>query len=161
MTMPPLSLDASRAWRTFTRIAAWSGASLLAACASTPPACTPASVPAPTALASPLEPAGPVGPSAGERQLQAAQQRYAAGDYAGTIDRLHVSTDLWADNVQVRSEGYKLLAFSYCVTQRKPACRQAFESLLRLDPRFELTPTERGHPMWGPVFTKVRAEQRR
>lgn len=152
----------SRARRTvvrLTRIAVWSGLGLLAACTATPPVCAPAPTPAPTALATPLAPAEPVRTSAGFLQLQAAQRRYAAGDYAGTIDRLHASTDLWADSAAVRGEGYKLLAFSYCVTQRQPACRQAFESLLRVEPGFELSPTERGHPMWGPVFAKARAGQ--
>jgi hypothetical protein len=48
------------------------------------------------------------------------------------------------------------LAFSYCVTSKAQLCRQQFERALKIDPSFELLPSEIGHPIWGPVFLKAK-----
>ena len=52
----------------------------------------------------------------------------------------------------------KYLAFSHCVTNNVPQCRKAFGQALTLNPEFNLTPAERGHPKWGPAFEKARAK---
>ena len=55
-----------------------------------------------------------------------------------------------------RVTALKYTAFSYCVTNRPTPCRQSFERALRLDPSFDLSPGEQGHPLWGPQFAKAR-----
>jgi Tfp pilus assembly protein PilF len=55
---------------------------------------------------------------------------------------------------------HKYLAFIYCATQRERQCRAHFRTALEIDPSFELTPAEAGHPMWGPVFRKAREGRR-
>ncbi|MDO9189683.1 MAG: TssQ family T6SS-associated lipoprotein [Sulfurimicrobium sp.] len=52
---------------------------------------------------------------------------------------------------------HKYLAFIYCVSGEKLACRGEFKKVLTLNPKFELSAGEAGHPMWGPVFREVQA----
>jgi Tfp pilus assembly protein PilF len=55
---------------------------------------------------------------------------------------------------------HKYLAFIYCVTKRDRQCRAHFRTALELDPQFELSPAEAGHPMWGPVFRSAKEGRR-
>ncbi|MGZ5202057.1 MAG: TssQ family T6SS-associated lipoprotein [Telluria sp.] len=80
---------------------------------------------------------------------------YDEGDYNAAIRKL-ASRDIANGPVSARVTALKYTAFSYCVTSRPAQCQQAFEKALRLDPRFELSPGEHGHPLWGPVFAKAR-----
>ena len=63
----------------------------------------------------------------------------------------------------MRVEALKYTAFSYCVMDDYGHCRHAFERALAIDAGFELSKSERGHPMWGPVFeaAKAASEQER
>ena len=77
--------------------------------------------------------------------------KYAAGHFQNALDGgLASSGDQLA--------AHKYLAFIYCVSGEKLACRGEFKQLLKLNPRFELTPAEAGHPIWGPVFREVKVE---
>lgn len=80
---------------------------------------------------------------------------YNDGDFNAAIKRLSAS-DVTGGSMRTRLTALKYTAFSYCVTSRPTQCRQAFERALKLDPKFELAPGERGHPLWGPVFEKAR-----
>ncbi|MFZ6769552.1 TssQ family T6SS-associated lipoprotein [Undibacterium sp. Di26W] len=79
---------------------------------------------------------------------------YDAGDYNGALKRLG-SLDIWnGHNKDLQVNALKFMAFSYCVTSRVQLCRQQFDRALKLDPTFNLSPGEIGHPIWGPVFLK-------
>lgn len=52
----------------------------------------------------------------------------------------------------------KHLAFIHCVSGREPQCRDEFRKALEIDPNFDLSPAEAGHPIWGPVYRDVRAQ---
>lgn len=56
---------------------------------------------------------------------------------------------------------HKYLAFIYCVNGRRTQCRDEFRETVRLDPKFDLQPSEAGHPMWGPVFREVKGDASR
>jgi hypothetical protein len=58
-----------------------------------------------------------------------------------------------ADQVQA----YKLLAFIECSNNRKPECRRNFDRALGISPNFELSKSEEGHPIWGPIFKEAKA----
>jgi hypothetical protein len=80
---------------------------------------------------------------------------YDKGDFNRAIRRLNASEIRSADkSVQVKA--LKYMAFSYCVTNRKTLCRQRFEKALKIDPEFDLEPGEKGHPLWGSVFDRVK-----
>jgi hypothetical protein len=84
---------------------------------------------------------------------------YDEGDYNGAIRKLS-SREIANGSVSARVTALKYTAFSYCVTSRPAQCQQAFEKALRLDPRFELSAGEHGHPLWGPVYAKARTAAR-
>lgn len=58
-----------------------------------------------------------------------------------------------ADQVQA----YKLLAFIECSNNRKAECRRNFDRALGISPGFELSKSEAGHPIWGPIFVEAKA----
>ncbi|MFZ6845344.1 TssQ family T6SS-associated lipoprotein [Undibacterium sp. RuTC16W] len=81
---------------------------------------------------------------------------YNDGDYNGAIKKLS-GTEIWSGhNKAIQLSALKTMAFSYCVTSRAQLCRQQFERALKLDPNFDLLPSEIGHPIWGPVFLKAK-----
>lgn len=53
----------------------------------------------------------------------------------------------------------KHLAFIACAYSRPGDCEQAFRAAFAADPSFKLTDAEVGHPIWGPVYKRVAAEQ--
>ena len=53
---------------------------------------------------------------------------------------------------------YKYLAFVYCASNRTSECSDAFRAALAIDPKFQLSATEGGHPIWGPVFKSRQAQ---
>jgi hypothetical protein len=85
---------------------------------------------------------------------------YNEGDFNGAIRRLSTK-EIALASVSTRVTALKYTAFSYCVTSRPEQCRQAFDKALRLDPSFELTVGEHGHPLWGPVFARAKRDQGR
>ena len=80
---------------------------------------------------------------------------YDNGDYNGAIKRLGAA-DVAAGPKAIRLEALKYTAFSYCLTSRQSLCRQQFEKALKLDASFDLDAGEHGHPLWGPVFVKMK-----
>jgi len=85
---------------------------------------------------------------------------YDSGDFKAAIARLGDPAIRVAPDA-IRVEALKYTAFSYCVTEQVPQCRAAFGQLLEIDADFALRQSERGHPMWGPVFEDARAASER
>lgn len=113
--------------------------------------------PAPTATLLVPAPASASGESSvSEKALTAALASFDRGDYPSAIRQLTpLSSDSALDPAnQLRA--LKTLAFAHCLTRALASCRQVFESAFRLDSKFDLTPGERGHPVWGPQFERVR-----
>ncbi|HVL56890.1 MAG TPA: TssQ family T6SS-associated lipoprotein [Burkholderiaceae bacterium] len=94
----------------------------------------------------------------GRQQLAEAVALYDAGDFHGTIRKLETSREIWTAPVPVRTAAYKQLAFAQCAVGRRTLCRRAFDNLLVLDPKFELSALEAGHPIWGPVFRQAQRD---
>ena len=82
---------------------------------------------------------------------------YDRGDYNGAIRALSRKELMTEGNVDTRIAAYKYMAFSFCLTQRVVLCRQQFDTILRLDPRFTLRPAEASHPLWGPSYRQAKA----
>lgn len=96
-----------------------------------------------------------------ERDLIAGMQDYEDGNYKSAAKRLQSALDqgLTFKSDQVRA--YKHLAFVHCISNREKLCRDAFRAAFEIDPKFELSPAEVGHPLWGPVYQSVRGEMAR
>lgn len=100
--------------------------------------------------------ATPAAPAADQKALAEGIELYNQGDFNGAIKRLGDDDITAGGSRQRQLEALKYQAFSYCVTSRKAQCSKQFEAALKLDPSFDLAPGEHGHPLWGPVFTKLK-----
>jgi len=136
----------------------------LAGCANTPfgphtakPAATPAvkSTPAasPSSATGVATVAAPAPASASV--LSEGIALYEKGDYNAAVKRLAQANTPSAPKATQLS-ALKYTAFSYCLTSRQTLCRQQFEKAFKLDPNFDLEPSEKGHPMWAPAFLKAK-----
>nr|WP_232477764.1 TssQ family T6SS-associated lipoprotein [Caballeronia calidae] len=94
--------------------------------------------------------------NAARATVDGARAAYDASDYNRTIAMLSRDPDIDSARVDTQIAAHKLLAFSYCVTNRITQCRAEFSKILDLNPRFDLSPAEKGHPTWGPAFEAAR-----
>ena len=98
-------------------------------------------------------------PRKAEQELSVGINDYENGDYpAASINLQSALNDklvFQADRVRA----YKYLAFIDCSSERKRQCKDEFKKALELDPAFELTPAETGHPIWGPIFRSLKNAQ--
>jgi hypothetical protein len=120
----------------------------------TPPSGQASSASPPVAKA--VEPAPVIKP---EQLLADGKDLYDKGDYKSAIRKLGAARDAADDSSATKQSSLKLLAFSYCVTNQKPLCKQQFTSLLKLAPAFQLSRGEAGHPLWGPVFKEAKDQK--
>lgn len=91
------------------------------------------------------------------KKLQSGVQNYEEGNYVASVTALQgvFETGLAGKNDKVQA--YKYLAFIQCVSGRERSCREYFKRALQLDPEFNLTAAEAGHPIWGPIFQSVKS----
>jgi hypothetical protein len=97
-------------------------------------------------------------PRKAEQDLSAGMRAYEDGNYKNAQTLLHSSLDAGLILNSDKVAAHKYLAFIHCAHGRTTQCREEFRGALELDPKFELDPTEAGHPAWGPTFKSVKAE---
>jgi len=94
--------------------------------------------------------------SKGEPDLKAGLRSYENGNYNDALRQLQSAVDQGL-NKSEQLQAHKHIAFIHCAQGRQGPCRAEFRKALTIDPNFELTPAEAGHPLWGPVFAKEKA----
>ena len=92
-----------------------------------------------------------------EEALSQAVDVYTDGRYDEAIAALTPLSTAPELPVASQIKAYKFIAFSHCASGRLRQCRQTFESALQLDPNFQLSDVEKGHPVWGKEFLAARA----
>lgn len=99
-------------------------------------------------------------PRKAEQELSAGLKSYEDGNYAQA--QKHIQNALNSDLTfkSDRVTAHKYLAFIHCASDRKKQCRASFKDALEINPDLQLSAAESGHPLWGPVFREVQAEQR-
>jgi len=98
---------------------------------------------------------GQVLQSKGLAQLNDGIKSYEDGSFREAVGELQGALNAGlSDSEKVKA--HKYLAFTYCISHRETLCREEFAKALTIDPSFELTPAEAGHPMWGTVFRSVK-----
>jgi Tfp pilus assembly protein PilF len=95
-------------------------------------------------------------PSKGAAALNAGLREYESGEYAEAARNLQGAIDLGLGERE-RANAHKHLAFIHCSSGRERGCREEFRKALSVDPDLELAPAEAGHPVWGPIFSTLRA----
>jgi Tfp pilus assembly protein PilF len=95
----------------------------------------------------------------GETQLKQGIKDYEDGRLTEASANFQSALDagLGSDD---QVSAHKYLAFINCVSKRERQCRAHFRTALELNPQFELSPAEAGHPMWGPVFRSAKEGRR-
>ncbi len=91
-----------------------------------------------------------------EKSLVAGIDHYEKGRYGPAMRDLLHALDQGLRFTSDAVQAHKHLAFIHCISGRPGACRASFDEALKLDPRFELSRAEIGHPMWGPVFDEAK-----
>lgn len=95
-----------------------------------------------------------------ERALSEGIKAYDDGQYALAEQRLRDAIAAPLPNRRDLATAWKLLAFMHCAAGREADCEAAFRAALGADPGLELSRPEAGHPMWGPVWRRLRPASR-
>ena len=85
-------------------------------------------------------------------------EQYNAGKYLEAQRNLQAALDHGVLSRPEQGNARKHLAFIHCASGREAQCRDEFRKALEIDPNFDLTMAEAGHPIWGPVYRDVRAK---
>jgi tetratricopeptide (TPR) repeat protein len=96
-------------------------------------------------------------PTPSERMFNEAMVAYDAGDYAKAVQ---LFTDIQKEPIASpeRVKVHKQTAFGYCLLRKRALCSGEFTKILKLQPGFELSAAEAGHPSWGATFRKAQAD---
>lgn len=87
--------------------------------------------------------------------------KYEAGEFPEAHKLLEdaLKEGLKEKKDQVRA--HKYAAFCLCLQSKWPACRAEFIKIYDVDPEFDLTPAEAGHPSWTKTFAGAKAQAKR
>lgn len=87
--------------------------------------------------------------------------KYEAGDFPESVKLLESALKEGLAKTADRVRAMKHVAFSLCLQDKYPACRAQFLRIFEVDPAFDLTPAEAGHPNWTRTFAGAKAQARR
>lgn len=97
-----------------------------------------------------------------EHVLNNAIKSYEDGNYSTAMITFQDLVDNKSVPNSERIVALKYLAFIHCISptetkeQRERMCRDSFKKAFDLNPYFNLSPAEAGHPVWGPIFSSVK-----
>ena len=96
-----------------------------------------------------------------EQALQDGLIKYDSGDYDAALKLFEqaMKDGLKEKNDQVRA--LKFTAFSNCLKDRYATCRATFIKIYEVNPDFDLTPAEAGHPSWTKTFAGAKAQAKK
>lgn len=128
---------------SLARLSIAAGALVLAACVTTAP-----------------DPAAPQGlldvaSRPAERALLAGIRAYDDAQYTEAEKQFAEALRAGLNSARDRSAAHKHLAFIYCTSSRVYECEIEFRRARAADPAFELSRSEAGHPLWGPVYKRT------
>jgi Tfp pilus assembly protein PilF len=95
--------------------------------------------------------------SKGRSALREGIRFYDNGQHLAAEKSFQSALDLGLSDHE-RAEAHKHLAFIHCSMGRTGPCRDDFRMALTADPGLTLAAAEAGHPVWGPIYTAVKAE---
>ncbi len=90
-----------------------------------------------------------------ERALLAGMRAYEDARYGESEKQLELALRTGLASPRDRAAAHKHLAFIYCASGRVEPCQQEFVAARAADRNFELTRSEAGHPVWGPVYRRL------
>ena len=99
-------------------------------------------------------------PSAGEQLLAKGIKSYEEGEYNSAAKSLQDAIKAGLPQKIDSAKAHKYLAFIACGSNNVKRCQDEFRKAFEDDPAFTLDPAEEGHPVWGPVYRKVRDQMK-
>ena len=90
-----------------------------------------------------------------EKALLAGIRAYEDAQYDVAESQLTTALQTGLASPKDRAAAHKHLAFIDCTSQRIAQCEAEFRLAREADPAFELSRSEAGHPVWGPVYRKM------
>jgi len=96
-----------------------------------------------------------------EQMLSDGVVKYDAGEFpaAHTLLEGALREGLKSKDDQVKALKYD--AFTLCLQNKIRECRATFLRIYEVDPKFDLTPAEAGHPSWTKTFAAAKAHARK
>jgi Tfp pilus assembly protein PilF len=91
-----------------------------------------------------------------EQALAEGMKQYDAGDFAAAYKLLEAALKAGLPEKADRIRAHKHAAFSLCLMRRVTLCRHEFMKLFVLDPAFDLSDAEAGHPAWAKTFARAK-----
>lgn len=96
-----------------------------------------------------------------EQLLQDGLVKYDSGDYEAALRILEGALKEGLKDKADQVRAMKYVAFSHCLKARYPVCRAAFVKIYEVNPDFDLTPAEAGHPSWTRTFAGAKAQAKK
>ena len=79
-------------------------------------------------------------------------KEYDAGQYPQALASLQTALDKGLQNKADEIRTHKYLAFANCLKGDANQCRAQFHAIFTLDRKFQLSPSEAGHPAWKKIY---------
>jgi tetratricopeptide (TPR) repeat protein len=87
--------------------------------------------------------------------------KYDAGEYAAARTLLDAALTEGLKEKADQVKAMKFIAFTDCLQQHYRECRAEFIRIYDVDPNFDLSPAEAGHPSWTHTFASAKAAAKR
>lgn len=96
-----------------------------------------------------------------EQMLLDGMVKYDIGDYPTALSLLQGATKEGLKEKPDQVRALKLEAFCQCLMERYRDCRATFVRIYDIEPDFDLTPAEAGHPSWTRTFAGAKAQAKK
>jgi len=96
-----------------------------------------------------------------QQLLRDALVQYDAGEYALAEKMLEAALKEGLSAKEDKVRAMKHMAFCLCLESKYAACRAQFVKIYDVDPDFDLTPAEAGHPSWTKTFAAAKAQAKK
>jgi len=93
-----------------------------------------------------------------EQMLSDGLVKYDAGEFVPAEKLLDGALKEGLKDKADQAKAMKYLAFCYCLQNRYRDCRAEFIKIYDVDPNFDLSPAEAGHPSWTHTFAAAKAQ---
>ncbi|MFZ3323585.1 MAG: TssQ family T6SS-associated lipoprotein [Usitatibacter sp.] len=96
-----------------------------------------------------------------EQMLSEGLQKYDAAEFGPAEKSLEASLKEGLKDKADQVKAMKYLSFTYCLQNKYRDCRAEFIKIYDVDPDFDLSPAEAGHPSWTHTFAaaKIQAQK--
>ena len=98
--------------------------------------------------------------SEGDQLLVKGIKSYEEGEYSIAAKTLQDAVNAGISQKTDSAKAHKYLAFIACGSDNTRKCQYEFRKAFEDDPNFALDTAEAGHPVWGPIYIKVRDQMR-